>query len=78
MRLNIFKETEDYEEPHEEYELIGRTFESMYAGRCTIERSHKVKRGDMVSRVQRSENPFVTVSGVACKTCTKSLPRARQ
>lgn len=66
----------DFEENDWEYETVGRPFEAVYPGRCTIDYSHKVKRGDLVSRVQKSDNPLIPIPGVACKNCTKIYPKA--
>lgn len=60
-----------------EYEIIGRRFESQFSGRCAVDWNHRVKRGDIVAKVQRADNPFLPVAGVACGACTKDLPRAR-
>jgi hypothetical protein len=58
-----------------EYVVVAK-FQAQFPGFCTIERSHKVKRGDWVSKVQFADNPMVPIQGVACKRCTEELPRA--
>lgn len=60
----------------DDYERVGRRFEARYPGRCTIDMDHRVKVGDLVSRVQHPSNPMIAVPGVACSMCTKSLPVA--
>ncbi len=60
----------------EAYERIGRTFPSGYNGSCTIDYDHRIRRGDVVSKVQKISNPMVPVSGVACASCTKVIPHA--
>jgi len=64
------------EDANAEYERIGRTFAAQYSGVCTIDYDHRVKRGDIVSKVQRADNPLLPISGVACASCTKVLPHA--
>lgn len=61
-----------------DYETLGRAFKSQYSGSCTVEYRHHIKRGDLVSRVRRADNPNILVTGVACKTCTLMLPRGRE
>lgn len=61
----------------EDFERVGMTFEAQFRGSCAIDHDHNVKRGDKVCRVQRADNPTIVVTGVACKNCTKVLPRAR-
>lgn len=75
--------TGDVEEPtpvygkhDEDYEILGRIFEAKFAGHCTIEYDHRIRRGDSVARVQRADNPMLPVAGVACASCVKILPRA--
>lgn len=48
---------------------IGRRFKSQFSGVCTIDRDHPIKRGDWVTRVEHADNPFIPVTGVACKYC---------
>lgn len=61
-----------------EYETIGRAFRTMYKGNCTVDYRHPIKKGDLVSKVRRQDNPIILVTGVACKTCTLMLPRGRE
>lgn len=65
------------EDPAEGFEVVGRTFEAMYPGRCTIDEDHVVKRGSTVARVRLASNPMLPQPGVACASCVKILPRAR-
>jgi len=58
-----------------EFEIL-RTFPAQYHGFCTIERAHKIKRGDIVAVVQRADNPMLPVKGVACRSCVSILPHA--
>ena len=60
-----------------EYEIVGRLFESQFPGRCAVDWNHRVRKGDVVAHVQRADNPFLPVTGVACGACTKDLPRAK-
>lgn len=60
-----------------DYERIGRIFDAQYPGRCVFDYDHRVKLRDSVSKVRLRENPFLPISGVACKACTRLLPAAR-
>lgn len=60
----------------EEFERIGPSFLAQYGGLCAIDPDHRVKRGDRVSRVHRTDNPMLVVSGVACSMCIKGMPHA--
>lgn len=55
------------------YEVIAR-FPAMYSGFCAVDHTHKIKRGEMVGRIQRADNPMLVVTGVACYRCLKLLP----
>lgn len=58
-----------------DFEIL-RTFPAKYAGVCTIEPAHKIRRGDIVAIVQRADNPMLPVKGVACRSCVSILPHA--
>ena len=64
--------------PGPEYETIGRAFKSQFKGTCTIEYRHDIRKGDLVSKVQRSDNPSLVITGVACRNCTIMLPRGKR
>jgi hypothetical protein len=64
-------------DPEEMYEVMSREFETNFSGRCNVDRTHVIKPGDMVARIQRTDNPLLVVSGVCCPKCLKILPRAR-
>jgi len=64
-------------DPEEMYEIQGRPFEAQFPGRCNIVWGHKIKYGDEVVRIQRTDNPMMPVGGVACAKCWKTLPRAK-
>lgn len=61
-----------------EFERIGQPFAGRFNGICAVDSEHRTRRGDMVSRVQRADNPMLPVTGVACKSCTKELPKAHR
>lgn len=61
-----------------DYETVGRAFRSAFRGECTIEYRHSIRKGDLVSRVRRADNPHILVNGVACKNCTLMLPRGKE
>ena len=71
---NLDPESED---PEDVFEIVGKSFEAQYKGRCTINYDHVIKLGTKVARVQRQDNPMIPVSGVACAACIRLLPRAR-
>lgn len=58
------------------YEVVA-VFTSQFSGTCTINREHRIKRGDKVGRVQYSDNPFIAISGVCCEACVNWYPRAK-
>lgn len=60
-----------------EYEVLGRPFPAQFKGSCTLNWDHSYKRGDMVARVQRADNPLLPIPGVACAACVRILPRAQ-
>ena len=60
-----------------DFEVIGRTFEARYPGRCAVNYDHKIKLGTKVARIQRVGNPFQPVPGVACQSCIRELPKAK-
>jgi len=62
--------------PDHEYEIIA-TFRSQFSGWCGLVDVHKIRKGDLVAKLQRADNPMVSVPGVACKTCMLDIPRAR-
>lgn len=62
----------------EEFEVLSRSFEAQFPGRCTLDYDHVIKRGDLVARVQHAGNPMRPVQGVACSKCVKMLPRAKR
>lgn len=64
-------------DPEEMYEVQGGSFETNFPSRCNVDRSHVIKPGDIVARIQRTDNPLLVVSGVCCTKCLKILPRAR-
>ena len=59
------------------FEIVGRAFTASYRGNCTINYGHVIKRGNLVSKIQRKDNPFMPVSGVACTECTRILQRSQ-
>lgn len=64
--------------PEIEYEVLLPAFRSLYKGVCTIDARHRIKVQDLVAKVQRSDNPALIVTGVACKTCTQILPKGKR
>jgi hypothetical protein len=60
-------------DPDEIYETTGPLIDAQWSGRCAVNRDHRIKRGDTVSKIQYKDNPILPVSGVACKSCTKII-----
>lgn len=55
--------------------VVVQIFRTSYSARCNLEDSHKIKRDDLVGRLQRTDNPLIPVSGIACKHCIKTMKR---
>lgn len=62
--------------PDHEYEIVA-LFPSQFGGYCTLEPSHRIRKGDRVSKLRRADNPMISVPGVACSVCTLDIPRAK-
>lgn len=60
----------------EDFETVGKPFRAQYSGFCKVNDAHRYKYGDLVSRIQNSHNPFIPVTGVACKRCWISMEAA--
>lgn len=58
----------------DDYERDSPKFEALFSGRCTIDRNHKIRKGDEVSRVKLKDNPLIPIPGVACKSCVILMP----
>lgn len=56
-----------------EYEVVGHPFPTQFAQFCRVNYTHKIKRGDMVAKIQRADNPMLPVTGVACKVCVRLM-----
>lgn len=61
----------------DEFEITRGPFKTMYRGTCTVNRDHEVKPGDLVAVVQRADNPFLPVPGVACYRCIRLMSKAK-
>lgn len=66
---------EDLELDHE-YEWTAK-FWSQYSGYCTLNPDHRFKKGELVAKIQKADNPFITITGVACKHCLLDIPKAQ-
>jgi hypothetical protein len=62
--------------PDHEYEIVAN-FPSQFTGWCTLNDSHKIRKGDRVSKLRRADNPLVGIPGVACPNCSLNIPRAK-
>lgn len=67
---------EDFPE-FDQYERIGRLFESGFRSHCLIDYDHPIRKGDKVSKVQRAANPMIPISGVICSSCIHVIPKAK-
>ncbi len=61
---------EDDEPASEEYVIVA-VFKSQYKGQCNLDDSHFYKFGDFVGKLERTDNPFLPVSGVCCNRCVR-------
>lgn len=55
--------------------VVMQMFRTKYAGRCNIDDEHRIKRDDLVGKLQRADNPLIPVTGLACKMCIKHIPK---
>lgn len=62
--------------PDHDYEVVAY-FPSQFSGWCTIEDSHRIRKGDRVSKIRLADNPMVSIPGVACAMCTRDIPKAK-
>lgn len=58
--------------------VVIRLFTARESGHCCLVFEHKIKRGDVIGKLQHADNPFVPVPGWACKSCAKSFPLVRE
>lgn len=56
---------------------IEALFSAKFPGNCAVERSHQIFKYDEISRVARVDNPFLPVTGYACRVCTARLKRKK-
>jgi hypothetical protein len=64
------------DEPELEWEVvvISRKFRAQYPGWCAVDDDHRIRLGDLVAKIGRSDNPMKPLSGVACQKCVRMLP----
>lgn len=62
--------------PDHEYEITA-TFRSQFAGDCTLNQTHRIRKQDWVSKLRRADNPLISIPGVACSVCALDIPRAK-
>lgn len=58
-----------------EFEILS-TFRTLYPGWCNVDPEHRIRRDQLVGKLQRASNPLVPVTGMCCKACMKGLPKA--
>jgi hypothetical protein len=69
---SVFGEGDDGEF-FEKYVVVA-VFKNNYGGGiCTADADHTFKHGDYVGKLERTDNPFLPVSGVCCNRCVKSI-----
>jgi len=56
----------------EEFVIVA-TFPAQFKGICAVDDQHAYKRGDFVGKLERSDNPFIPVQGVACNRCVRTI-----
>jgi hypothetical protein len=62
--------------PDHEYEIVSN-FPSQFGGYCNLEESHRIRKGDRVSKIRRADNPLISIPGVTCRICSLDIPRAK-
>lgn len=63
--------------PDHDYEVTA-IFAAQFASTCTLNESHRIRKGDRVGKLQYADNPYISIPGVACKYCTTDYPRAKK
>lgn len=53
--------------------VILATFKSQFSGICAADETHAYKRNDYVGKLERSDNPFLPVTGVCCNRCVRTI-----
>lgn len=53
--------------------VVVATFKSSFRGDCNVDETHTYKTGDRVGKLERSDNPFIPVTGVCCNRCVRTL-----
>lgn len=57
--------------------VIVATFRAQYSGICNLDDNHGYKVKDIVGKLERTDNPFIPVSGVCCNRCVRTTPHKR-
>lgn len=60
----------------EEYVIVA-TFPAQFSGVCNVDPTHGFRRRDIVGKVERSDNPFLPVTGVCCNRCVNTITHKR-
>lgn len=68
---SLFDESDDGQ--FGEQYVITATFKSQFKGTCAVDDTHLYRSGDYVGKLERSDNPFIPVSGVACNRCVRTI-----
>jgi hypothetical protein len=58
--------------------LITEVFKASWVGDCSLDPWHKIRRGDLIGRAVRGDNPLVNVRGYVCALCVKSYSRLEE
>lgn len=82
MRTDLFGDADYYDDDEDfprEIHASGTPFRSKFTGWCNMpDCDSRVRMNDLVTKVHYSDNPLIPVSGVACKSCTKWLPKGKK
>jgi hypothetical protein len=54
--------------------VVSQVFTAQYPGNCKV-CDARYKVGVKVGKLEREDNPFIPVTGVACPRCLRDIPR---
>jgi hypothetical protein len=74
-QLNVFDSLFDESDDGEfgERYVVTATFKSQFKGICAADETHAYRVGDYVGKLERTDNPFLPVSGVCCNRCVHTI-----
>lgn len=57
--------------------LVVKTVKSSWRGDCNLDETHTYRSGDIIGKLERSDNPFIPVSGWCCNKCVRTTTHKR-